>query len=62
MKYDFKVGDLFINAKQQPILITTIIHDFVRGYWGSELRSVGYKQNIDILVQNGSWKYYPVVK
>jgi len=60
MKY--QVGDLLISSKQQPILITAIIHDFVRGYWGSHLRGVGDIRNIDINIENGVWKHYPVVK
>lgn len=68
---ELKVGDIFVrheydlnSAKFEYdiILITGFSGDLVVGYWGAELRNIGYGNYIYQKVKSGSWKHYPVVK
>ena len=61
-EHKYQVGDIFVRFEEDVILIAEIIDDLVVGYWGSDLRNVGYVMYINQKVKAGAWKHYPVVK
>jgi hypothetical protein len=57
-----KPGDIFVRFEDDVILVTEIFGDLIVGYWGTQLRNIGYLTYINEKVRTGSWKHYPVVK
>ena len=60
------IGDVLITTQQNTILVVDInkLNRMLRGIYSgeTEIRNVGYESAINIAVESGHWKHYPVVK
>jgi hypothetical protein len=60
------IGDVLITTQQNTILVVDInkLNGMLRGIYSgeTEIRNVGYESGINIAVESGHWKHFPVKK
>jgi hypothetical protein len=58
------IGDVLITTQQNTILVVDInkLNGMLRGIYSgeTEIRNVGYESDINIAVESGDWKHFPV--
>ena len=60
------IGDVLITTQQNTVLVVDInkLNGMLRGIYSgeTEVRNVGYESSINIAVESGHWKHFPVKK